>query len=123
MRVWEVLSQRVEGDEFVPVGGVNAPDLELAMLLAREAYFRHKEGVNFALRLRGDPDAELHVCSDPSGIGGVTDRSYRRQDGYVGVGAKLKRVRELMQQRNLVIDRPRPPVSGRDREAEAASAR
>jgi hypothetical protein len=29
-------------------------------------------------------------------MGGVTDRSYRKQDGYIGVGAKLKRVTEEM---------------------------
>jgi 1,2-phenylacetyl-CoA epoxidase PaaB subunit len=109
--VWDVLQQRTEGDEFVLVGGINAPSLDVAMLLARETHFRHGEGVNFALRRRGDD--EVHVCADPTGIGGVLDHSYRRQDGYVGVGAKLKRVRGLMAERGLVIDRPRPPAHAR----------
>jgi 1,2-phenylacetyl-CoA epoxidase PaaB subunit len=112
MDVWEVLAQRTEGDDFVPVGAVNAPDLEFAMLLAEQAYLRHKEGVNFAVRRRGDGD--LHVCPEPGAIGGVTDRSYRRQEGYVGVGAKLRRIREEMAGRGLVIDRPRPPSHERD---------
>lgn len=108
MDVWEVLQQRTEGDELTLVGAVNAPDLELALLLAREAYLRHKEGVNFSVRLRGTD--ELHPCADPATLGGVIDHSYRRQDGYVGVGAKLKRVREQMASRGLVIDGSRPPA-------------
>src|SRR6266545_1887753 len=110
MDVWEVLSQRTDGDEFVPVGTVNAPDEELAMLQAHEAYFRHKEGVNFAIRRRGE--GELRVYDGAVPLGGVIDRSYRRQDGYVGVGAKLKRVRREIAQRGLVIDRPRPHAPG-----------
>jgi phenylacetic acid catabolism protein PaaB len=110
--VWEVLQQRTEGDGFVPVGSINAPSLDVAMLLARETHFRHGEGVNYALHRRGDDPAEVHVCPDPTAIGGLIDRSYRRQDGYVGVGAKLKRVRGLMADRGLVIDRPRPPAHG-----------
>ena len=103
-----MLQQRTEGDEFVPVGSINAPSLDIAMLLARETHFRHGEGVNYAIRRRGDD--ETHVCADPTGLGGIIDRSYRRQDGYVGVGAKLKRVRGDMLARGLVIDRPRPPT-------------
>lgn len=109
MDVWDVLQQRTEGDEFVPVGSINAPSLDVALLLARETHFRHGEGVNFAVRRRGDSNGELHVCPDPTGLGGVIDRSYRRQDGYVGVGAKLKRVREQLAARGLVVQGARPP--------------
>ena len=79
MPVWDVLGKRTENDEFVVVGGVKAPDVELALLLARESHFRHKEGVAYAVRLRGHE--EMHA-GDPSVIGGVTDRSYRRQEAY-----------------------------------------
>jgi 1,2-phenylacetyl-CoA epoxidase PaaB subunit len=116
VEVWDVLARRREGDEWQVSGSVNAPDLDLAMMLVRETHFRHGEGKTFALRLRGD--TEIRECPDPTGIGGVIDREYRRQDGYVGVGAKLKRVHALMADRGAVIDRPRPPARrvGRDRE-------
>jgi hypothetical protein len=39
----------------------------------------------------------------------VTDRSYRRQEAYAGVGARLRRVSKEMAERGLSIDRPRPP--------------
>lgn len=114
MDVWDVLGKRSEDDEFTVVGGIKAPDVEMALLLARETHFRHKEGVAYAVRRRGEQ--EIHAGPpDASPLGGVTDRSYRRQDGYVGVGAKLKRVRDRMAAQGLVIDRPRPPAGGRRR--------
>jgi hypothetical protein len=109
MYVWDVLGKRTEDDELVVVGGVKAPDAEMALLLARESHFRHKEGIAYAVRRRGDP--ELVPGSYVGDVlGGVTDRSYRRQEAYAGVGAKLKRVAGEMSKRGLRIDRPRPPV-------------
>jgi hypothetical protein len=116
--VWDVLQRRKPDAEWELAGGIKAPDLEMAMLLARETHFRHKEAPEFAVRLRGTD--EVHPARDLSGIGGVIDRAYRRSEGYTGVGAKLKKVHELMRERGLVIDRPRPPV-GRGRQ-EAAHA-
>ncbi|MGH2739048.1 MAG: hypothetical protein ACRDH6_00975 [Actinomycetota bacterium] len=113
MEVFEVLSRRPDEDWTV-VGSIKAPDLEMAMLLARETHFRHGEGDTFALRRRGEDG--VHEAADPTGIGGVIDRSYRRQDGYVGVGAKLKRVHREMAKRGLAIEHSRPSAR-----AEAAS--
>jgi hypothetical protein len=112
VEVWDVLGKRTEGDEFVVVGGVKAPDVDMALLLARETHFRHKEGVEYAVRRRGS--GEIHLGPYRGDLlGGVTDRSYRRQQAYAGVGAKLKRVAERMAERGLRIDRPRPPSGGR----------
>ena len=91
MAVWDVLGRRTEHDEFVVVGGVKAPDASIALLLARETHFRHKEGVAYAVRRRGNHEV-LVGPYDAGVIGGVTDRSYRRQEAYAGVGGKLKRV-------------------------------
>ena len=109
MSVWDVLGKRTEDDGFVVVGAVKAPDAELALLLARETHFRHKEGVGYAVRERGSE--ELHVGTYGWAlIGGVTDRSYRRQEAYAGVGAKLKRVSKELAERGVRIDAPRPRV-------------
>jgi len=116
MDVWDVLGKRTADDDFVVVGGVKAPDAGMALVLARETHFRHKEGVAYAVRRRGD--TELHVGSDPADtLGGVTDHSYRRQEAYAGVGGKLKRVSREMAERGVVVQRARPPV-GRVRPAE-----
>jgi len=111
MEVWDVLGKRTEADEFTVVGGVKAPDAEMALVLARETHFRHKEGVAYAVRRRGDPPDALHVGRDDAEtLGGVTDHSYRRQEAYAGVGGKLKRISKEMAERGVVIDLPRPPV-------------
>ena len=112
MAAWDVLGKRTAGDPWVEVGGIQAPDVGMALLLARETHFRHKEGVAYAVRRRGERD--LHVGDWPAEqLGGVTDRAYRRQEGYVGVGQKLKRVRDELAGRGLAIDRPRPKGSRR----------
>ena len=77
--VWDVLGKRTAADEWTLVGGVKAPDVGMALLLARETHFRHKEGVAYAVRRRGDPADAVHVGPDSAEtLGGVTDHSYRR---------------------------------------------
>lgn len=104
MEVWEVFSRRTADDPLVHVGAVKAPDLELALVLARETFFRHGEGVDCWVGRRGD----LHRVPDPETLGGVSDKSYRRADGYVGVGAKLKRVRDELAARGITVQGERP---------------
>jgi hypothetical protein len=120
MYVWDVLGKRTEDDELVVVGGVKAPDAEMALLLAKETHFRHKEGVEYAVRRRGDE--KIHPGPYRGDVlGGVTDRSYRRQQAYAGVGGKLKRVAERLAGQGLRIDRPRPPTPGRTPTGQAQS--
>lgn len=106
MDVWEVFSRRTSDDPLVHVGAVKAPDLELALVFARETFFRHGEGVDCWVGRRGD----LHRVAQPETLGGVTDKSYRRPDGYVGVGAKLKRVRDSLAARGMTVAGERPDV-------------
>jgi 1,2-phenylacetyl-CoA epoxidase PaaB subunit len=116
VEVWDVLGKRTDADEFSVVGGVKAPDAEMALVLARETHFRHKEGVAYAVRRRGED--RLHVGADAAEtLGGVTDHSYRRQEAYAGVGGKLKRIARETAERGLTVGLPRPPV-GRIRQAE-----
>lgn len=105
MDVYEVFSRREPDDPLTHVGAVSAPDRELALVLAREAFFRHREGVDCWVVRRAD----MHRVTHPETLGGVTDKSYRRQDGYQGVGAKLRRVAEQL--KDLRIGRPRPAGS------------
>jgi len=107
--VWEVLGKRTSGDDWVLVGGVKAPDVRMALVLAKETHFRHKEGVEYAVRRRGDDT--LHEGPYHGDIlGGVTDHSYRRQEAYTGVGARLKKLAAEFAKNGIRIDRPRPPV-------------
>jgi 1,2-phenylacetyl-CoA epoxidase PaaB subunit len=107
--VWDVLGKRTSDDDWTVVGGIKAPDAPMALVLAKETHFRHKEGVGYAVRRRGEE--ELHVGTyDAEALGGVTDHSYRRQEAYAGVGARHKKVSQQLAARGLAIDRPRPPV-------------
>jgi 1,2-phenylacetyl-CoA epoxidase PaaB subunit len=116
MEVFDVLGKRTDQDEWALVGGVKAPDAAMALLLARETHFRHKEGVSYAVRRRGEQAIHEGSYRDDL-LGGVTDHSYRRQEAYTGVGAKHKRVAKEMADRGLRIDRPRP-AAGRARRTE-----
>jgi hypothetical protein len=118
MKVWDVLQRRKAGADWEVVGGVKAPDVDLALHLARESLFRRAEGETFAVRLRGSD--ELHELPDPTGIGGVIQREFRRMDSFAGVGGKHRKIREEMAARGLVIDRPRPPDRRSRREAARA---
>ena len=106
-----MLGKRTAADPWSVVGAVKAPDVQMALLLARETHFRHKEGVAYAVRRRSGGEDEMVAGGwPPETLGGVTDRSYRRQEAYAGVGAKLKRVAADLAARGLRIERPRPPV-------------
>jgi 1,2-phenylacetyl-CoA epoxidase PaaB subunit len=116
--VWDVYGKRTARDDWVQVGGIKAPDSEMALVLARETHFRHKEGVAYAVKRRGD--SQLIEGQWPAEqLGGLTDRAYRRQEGYVGVGRKLKRVREELARRGLVIEGVRPTAGRGDGRAHA----
>lgn len=91
MAVFEVLD---DGDRVV--GTLTAPDADLALLLARETFFRRDDGP-YAIRARGTETLRRAAARQP----GATDRSYRRPDGYVGVGRKFTRIRAALRERGI----------------------
>lgn len=101
MEVFEVFQRRTREDPLTHVGAITAPDLQMALHLARETHFRHGEGVESWIV----PRSELHQVSLTDS---PLDRSYRRQDGYVGIGAKHKRVAEAAREAGRAIDAPTP---------------
>jgi hypothetical protein len=106
--VWDVFGKRTADDDWMLVGGITAPDADMALVLAKETHFRHKEGVAYAVRRRGA--SELLVGGyDAAMLGGVTDHSYRRQDAYAGVGGRMRKAAERLAAEGRSIDRPRPP--------------
>ncbi|HVL32415.1 MAG TPA: hypothetical protein VM600_02420 [Actinomycetota bacterium] len=104
MEIFEVFQRRTHDDPLTNVGSIRAPDLEMALLLARETHFRHGEGAECWVARRED----FHPVPHPETMGGVTDRSYRRQDGYVGVGGRHKRITRQLRERGMTIEAPRP---------------
>lgn len=107
MEVFEILQRRTSGDELTYAGSILAPDLEMARLLARETHFRHAEAAECFVRHQG----ALYPVADTGPVGGAIDRSYRRQDGYVGVGARMRRLAEALATRGMRIEGARPSDS------------
>jgi ring-1,2-phenylacetyl-CoA epoxidase subunit PaaB len=101
---WEVLGKRTHDDPWTVVGGVIAPDRDLALLLAKESFFRHGEGVDLAVVRASD----IHRFAEPDLMTPSTDKSYRMQSAYAGLGEKRRAAHEKIQQSGLVVDRPRP---------------
>ncbi|MGH8907190.1 MAG: hypothetical protein ACRD0K_11850 [Egibacteraceae bacterium] len=104
MTRWEVLGRRTHEDAWTAVGAVHAPDVEMALLLAKESFFRHGEGVDFAVVRETD----IHRFPTPDMLEFATDKRYKLQAGYVGMGDKRRRAAARAQAAGAVIDRPRP---------------
>lgn len=104
MEVFEIVQRRTAQDEPVVAGSILAPDLEMARLLARETHFRHKEAEACYVRYKG----ELHEVTPTGPVGGSVDRSYRRQDGYIGVGARMRRLADRIAEEGRRVEGPRP---------------
>jgi len=78
VNTYEVFLRKAGNHPFTHVGALDAPDDELALLLAREAYARRGEGdemwvVDRRHLLEGD---EAFLCPN-------ADRPHRRNDGSV----------------------------------------
>lgn len=104
---WEVLGRRTADSDWRFVGEVHAPDPEMALLLAKEAFFRHLEGCDFAVRR----DDELVPFGKPDWLQFHIDKSYKLQSGYP-LGPKRRRARERVRALGATIDRPRPAGRG-----------
>lgn len=101
---FEVFGKRTVEDGWLAVGAVHAPDEEMALLFAKESFFRHGEGVDYAVVRSRD----FHVCGQPDLVAFHTDKSYKLQKGYP-LGEKRRRAAERARALGVVIDGRRPP--------------
>ncbi|MDY7106623.1 MAG: 1,2-phenylacetyl-CoA epoxidase subunit B [Actinomycetota bacterium] len=76
MRTYEVFLKRPGKDPFVHAGSLDAPDDELARVLARETYLRRAEGEEAWLVARDDL-----VVLDRGFIAPNADKPHRHDDG------------------------------------------
>lgn len=101
---WEVFGKRTMDDPWTAVGAIHAPDRDMALLMAKESFFRHGEGVDFAVVRVSD----IHVFGRPDMLEFATDKTYKLQTGYSGMGAKRRKAAERAHSAGAVIDRTRP---------------
>ncbi len=76
MRVYEVFLRREGKEEFRHAGSLEAPDDELAALLARESYARRGEGDEMWL-----VDRAAIVAVEPDLLAPNADKPHRHNDG------------------------------------------
>ena len=88
MRVYEVFLKKEGKDEFRHAGALEAPDPELARLLARESYVRRGEGAEMWLVDRDDL-----IVTEPDFLAANADKPHRHNDGS-SIAARRKRLRE-----------------------------
>src|SRR5947199_9346140 len=77
--VFEVFTQAREGQAFTHGGNVTAPDLDMALLYAREFYGRRNESVRLWIVPR---DSILELVDPDILHPPAVDRSYRNSSGY-----------------------------------------
>lgn len=102
---WTVHGRRTDQAAWEPVGEVHAPDEAMALLLARDGFFRHGEGVDLAVSQPGGP---LVPLGRPELLEFATDKSYKLQRGYTGLGDKRRRAAARAAKAGARIERPRP---------------
>jgi ring-1,2-phenylacetyl-CoA epoxidase subunit PaaB len=89
MQVFEVFRRKGHKDPFQHCGAVIAPDPEMALMLAKEAFLRRLEGEHLWVVRRSD----VHSLRDESLLDIAADKSYRFASAYRDVVAKRERAR------------------------------
>jgi len=95
MEVFEVFRRSGHKEPFEHAGAVIAPDPDMALLMAKECFFRRREGDHLWVVARND----VHSFADESLLEIAADKSYRFASDYRDVIEKreraLARAREL----------------------------
>ncbi len=76
MKTWEVFLKKAGREEFRHVGAMQAPDADLALVLAQESYCRRAEGAEMWLVER-----DHIVAAEPSILAANADKPHRHNDG------------------------------------------
>lgn len=88
MATYEVFLKKDGRDEFRHAGAMEAPNDELAMVLARESYLRRAEGDRLWLVNRSNV-----IVADPDFVAPNSDKPHRHHDG-LEIAARRKAIRE-----------------------------
>lgn len=87
MKTYEVFLKKAGRDEFRHAGSLDAPDPEMALLLARETHSRRGEGAEMWL-----VDREHVIVGDEFQLAVTDDKPHRHNDG-TAVAARRKALR------------------------------
>ena len=89
MDIFEVFRRSGHREPFEHCGAVIASDPDMALLMAKECFFRRREGDHLWVVRRSD----IHSFSDESLLEIAADKSYRFPEAYREVVQKRERAR------------------------------
>jgi len=89
MEVFEVFRRSGHKEPFEHCGAVIASDPDMALLMAKECFFRRREGDHLWVVRRGD----IHSFSDETLLEIAADKSYRFASDYRDVVEKREAAR------------------------------
>ncbi len=89
MEIWEVFQQKGSHDPYVHVGSVLAPDSRMAIIYAKECFYRRLEGRGLWVARRAD----IESLKDGDLLEQAVDKSYRYPSAYRGVVQKREKAR------------------------------
>jgi ring-1,2-phenylacetyl-CoA epoxidase subunit PaaB len=88
MAIYEVFLKKDGRDEFRHAGALEAPNDQLALVLARESYLRRAEGDRLWLVKRDNL-----IVADPDFVAPNANKPHRHHDG-LEIAARRKAIRE-----------------------------
>jgi ring-1,2-phenylacetyl-CoA epoxidase subunit PaaB len=88
MAIYEVFLKKDGRDEFRHAGALDAPNDQLALVLARESYLRRAEGDRLWLVKRDNL-----IVADPDFVAPNANKPHRHHDG-LEIAARRKAIRE-----------------------------
>lgn len=91
--VYEVFQRKGPTEPMTHVGSVNATDTRLALLLAKECFFRRERPTELWVARRQD----LHPLVETDVLEPGTDKSYRSIEAYTGIAKKRERIEASLQ--------------------------
>ena len=88
MAIYEVFQRKAPTEPMMHVGSVNADDTRLALLLAKECFFRREHPSDIWVARRED----LHPLVETDVLEPGTDKSYRSIEAYKGIAKKREQI-------------------------------
>ncbi len=87
---YEVFQRKSPTEPMIHAGSVEAADPRMALLLAKEAFFRREHPIGIWVTRRD----ELYPLEETDVLEPGTDKSYRAIEAYTGIAKKREAVEE-----------------------------
>ena len=91
--VYTVFQRKSATEPLVEVGTINADDTRMALLMAKECFFRRDAPAELWVARRAD----MHQLEESDVLEPGTDKSYRSIEAYKGIAKKRQEIESSLQ--------------------------